>query len=110
MRQETLAIGVVGLGRFIEIAHMPCYFESPYADRIHVAAVCDVNPSRLDEMGARYGIAARFTDVGAIVYGNSPSSFQTRQTTGCRSGAHLQRNHAATTTHPQRTTAGATVR
>ncbi|MBN1419909.1 MAG: Gfo/Idh/MocA family oxidoreductase [Planctomycetes bacterium] len=62
MRDERLSIGIVGLGRFIEIAHMPCYYASPYADRIRVAAICDLDAGRLAEIGDRHGIAGRFTD------------------------------------------------
>jgi len=62
MSEERLSIGVVGLGRFIEIAHLPCYYESPYADRIRVAGICDINEERLKRIGDDYRIAGRFTD------------------------------------------------
>ena len=66
--QDTkLRIGVVGLGRFIEIAHMPTYFDSPYSEFIEVAAVCDTDPGRLKEWADRYGIAGRYTDTAQMV-------------------------------------------
>jgi len=60
--QSKLRIGVVGLGRYVEIAHMPTYFESRYASAIEVAALCDVSEERLKEWRQRYGVKSGYTD------------------------------------------------
>jgi len=62
MSEQKLRIGVVGLGAFVEIAHFPAYFESPYADFIEVAAFCDRNEERLHSLADRYGVGARFNE------------------------------------------------
>jgi predicted dehydrogenase len=63
MKKDTkLRMGVVGLGRYVEIAHMPTYFESPYSSFIEVSALCDVSPERLKEWQKRYGVGAGYTD------------------------------------------------
>jgi len=59
---EKLKIGVVGLGRFVEIAHMPTYFNSRYAENIEVQALCDVNADRVKEWRQKYNIPAGYTD------------------------------------------------
>ena len=59
---EKLRIGVVGLGTFVEIAHFPAYFESPYREFIEVAAVCDLDSARLATIASKYGVAGRYTD------------------------------------------------
>ncbi len=57
-----LRIGVVGLGRYVEIAHMPTYFESPYSEFIEVASLCDVNEERLNEWTKKYNIPKGYTN------------------------------------------------
>ncbi len=59
---EKLKIGVVGLGRYVEIAHMPTYFDSGYAKDIEVAALCDVDQNRLGEWTKKYNIPKGYTD------------------------------------------------
>ncbi len=61
-----LRLGVIGLGRFIEIGHLPTYFHSPYSPRIEVVAICDLSEDRLTDVGDRCGIAARYTDYGQM--------------------------------------------
>jgi len=61
--QEKLKIGVVGLGRFVEIAHMPTYFNSRYTPKIDVAALCDVSKERLAEWQQKYNIPAGYTNI-----------------------------------------------
>lgn len=62
MSNERLRIGLVGLGRFVEIAHLPCYFKTVYSPHIELAAICDLNPERLKELGPQCGNAKPFTD------------------------------------------------
>ena len=62
MSSEKLKVGVVGLGAFVEIAHFPCYFNSPYAELIKVEALCDCNEERLRALSDKFGVSLRFTD------------------------------------------------
>jgi predicted dehydrogenase len=63
MSDAKLRIGVVGLGTFVEIAHMPTYYNSRYSRLIDVAAVCDVNAERVKEWGRRYHIDGQYTSL-----------------------------------------------
>jgi len=62
MNGDKLRFGLVGLGRFVEIAHLPCYFETAYSDRLQLAAICDLNEGRLKELAPRCRGAQTFTD------------------------------------------------
>lgn len=66
MSNGKLRIGLIGLGKFVEIAHLPCYFETAYRDRIELAAVCDLNEDRLNELAPRCRGAATYTDYGKM--------------------------------------------
>ncbi|MFA5864365.1 MAG: Gfo/Idh/MocA family oxidoreductase [Phycisphaerae bacterium] len=66
---EKLKIGVVGLGRFVEIAHMPTYFNSRYKDHLDVAAICDVNEQRVKEWQEKYHIPNGYNDVSKMLAG-----------------------------------------
>lgn len=63
MADGKLRIGVVGLGTFVEIAHMPTYFSSRYSRFIEVAGICDVNADRLKEWGRKYNVAGQYTSL-----------------------------------------------
>jgi len=67
MADEKLRIGVVGLGTFVEIAHMPTYFSSRYSDFINVVAICDINEERVKEWGKRYGIPGQYTSIDEML-------------------------------------------
>jgi predicted dehydrogenase len=69
MAQEKLRLGIVGLGRFVEIAHLPAYFESAYRELVEVAAICDLDPARVAAVGDAYRIPGRFTDHRAMLAG-----------------------------------------
>jgi len=62
MARDKLRIGLVGLGTYVEIAHMPTYFESRYSERIEMAAICDINAERLKQWQKKYDIAGGYTD------------------------------------------------
>ena len=64
---EKLRIGLVGLGTYAEIAHLPTYLNSPYAADVELAAICDLNESRLNEIGDKHGIAGRYTDLNKML-------------------------------------------
>lgn len=65
--EGKLKIGVVGLGRFVEIAHMPTYFNSRYTPNIEVAALCDVSQERLDEWQKKYNVPAGYTNIDKML-------------------------------------------
>jgi hypothetical protein len=54
---EKARVGLIGLGFGSEF--IPIYQAHPKAD---VAAICQRTKSKLDEVGDRFGIAARYTD------------------------------------------------
>ena len=62
MSNDKLRFGLIGLGRFVEIAHLPCYFETAYSEHIQLAAICDLNEDRLQELAPRCRGAQTFTD------------------------------------------------
>lgn len=62
MNETKLRIGVIGLGRYVEIAHMPTYFNSRYSSFIDVVALCDVDADRLGRWQERFGVKAGYTD------------------------------------------------
>jgi predicted dehydrogenase len=59
---KILKIGVIGLG--VGEAHLRGY---QAISGCEVAAICDINPERLNEIGDRYGVANRFTDYKKII-------------------------------------------
>ena len=58
---RELRAGVIGLG--VGEAHLRAYQAIP---GVEVAAICDIDPARLDEIGDRYGVARRGPDYRAI--------------------------------------------
>ena len=72
MSDAKLRIGVVGLGTFVEIAHMPTYFNSRYARFLDVAGICDVNADRLKEWGQKYNIAGQYTSLDEMLRQGQP--------------------------------------
>lgn len=61
---RKLKVGVVGCGEIAQISHLPYLQELPYFE---VAALCDLSPSVLDQLGDRYHIKNRFTDFNELV-------------------------------------------
>ena len=53
-------IGIVGIGWWATLNHIPTIEASAYAD---VVAVCDLDGERLQSVGDRFGIAARYRDM-----------------------------------------------
>ena len=60
----TARIGIVGTGWWATVNHIPTIDETPEAK---VVAICDLDPARLAAVGDRFGIAARHTDVAAMM-------------------------------------------
>ena len=56
MTEQKLRVGLVGLGTYVEIAHMPTYFESRYSSHIDMVALCDISAERLKQWQDRYKV------------------------------------------------------
>jgi predicted dehydrogenase len=60
----TARIGVVGIGWWATVNHIPTMQDCPEAE---VVAICDLDEDRLDKAGARFGIASRYTDLARML-------------------------------------------
>ena len=60
----TARIGIVGIGWWAAFMHIPTIQASRVAQ---VVALCDRDPSRLAIAGDKFGIAARYTDIDAML-------------------------------------------
>jgi len=67
MVDEKLRIGVVGLGTFVEIAHMPTYYESRYSEFIDVVAICDIDAERVKEWARKYNVPGQYSDLDEML-------------------------------------------
>lgn len=54
-----LRIGVIGCGAIAQVMHLPHLTRRP--DLFDVAAVCDLSPSLVEDVGDRFGVRRRFT-------------------------------------------------
>lgn len=61
MANQLLKIGIIGLG--VGERHLVGYRALP---GVEVAAICDLDPARLDAVGRRYGIVDRYADFRRI--------------------------------------------
>lgn len=64
---NQVQVGIIGVGAFGE-SHIVGYQSLPYAN---IAAVCDANPARAQEIAARYGISKTYTDYNQML-GEAP--------------------------------------
>ncbi len=60
----TVRLGVVGTGWWATFNHIPTAAAHPEAD---VVAICDLDERRVGEVGEKFGIAGRFTDLAAML-------------------------------------------
>jgi predicted dehydrogenase len=60
----TARIGVVGIGWWATVNHIPTIRDSAEAE---VVAICDLDAERLRLAGETFGIAARYTDMGEML-------------------------------------------
>ena len=63
MGKEKIRIAVIGVG-IIGESHLQTYQKIPEAE---IAAICDIDEARLNDVGDRYGIARRFTHIGKLL-------------------------------------------
>src|ERR1700691_941530 len=88
-----LRLGVVGLGRISQVAHLPAAFK---ADRVELVAVCDASP-RLVGQAARHYAVTGYTDLGellnedldAILVATPDRSHAALATLALRAGKHV---------------------
>jgi predicted dehydrogenase len=64
MPESELQIGVLGAGRWAELAHIPGWQRDP---RCEVVAICDVEEDRARDFAQRFGIPKWTTDWHAVV-------------------------------------------
>lgn len=62
--EKKLKVGVVGCGEIAQISHIPYLLESPHFD---VAALCDISPKVVEQLGEKYHIEKRFVDYQDLV-------------------------------------------
>lgn len=60
----TARIGVIGIGWWATVNHIPTIQAS---DEAEVVAICDLNAEHLTRAGDRFGIAARYQDLNAML-------------------------------------------
>ena len=60
---KKVRIGVIGNG-IIGEHHLATYAKIPEAE---VVALCDINEARMNEMGDKYGVSRRFTNIGQLL-------------------------------------------
>lgn len=63
MNMDKIRIGVIGNG-IIGESHIKEYSQIPDCE---VVAICDINEARLNEIGDKYGIERRFTNIGRLL-------------------------------------------
>jgi predicted dehydrogenase len=61
---DQLRLGVVGLGRISQVAHLPA---ATKADRVHLVAVCDASPTLVEGVARHYDVPG-FTDMGKLLH------------------------------------------
>ncbi|MBQ3816199.1 MAG: Gfo/Idh/MocA family oxidoreductase, partial [Clostridia bacterium] len=62
MAKDKIRVAIIGNG-IIGEAHLSTYRNIPEAE---VAAICDINEERLNDVGDRFGIKRRFTHIGKL--------------------------------------------
>lgn len=64
MNQQTLRVGLVGVGGIAHGQHIPGY---RLCDDVEIAALCDVNPTTLEAVGTQLGVERLTTDYRELV-------------------------------------------
>ena len=68
-KMQTTRIGVVGTGWWACFNHIPTLLEERGCE---VAALCDRDAARVEQVGEKFGVAARFVDAAAMLEGAAP--------------------------------------
>src|SRR4051794_24197954 len=56
---------MIGLGEVAQIIHLPIIEALP--EQFELAAICDLSPTLLGQIGDRYGVEKRYADAGELV-------------------------------------------
>jgi predicted dehydrogenase len=64
MTRERLRIGVLGAGRWAQIAHIPGWQRDP---RIEMVVICDLVEERAQDLAQQFGVPEATTDWQAVV-------------------------------------------
>ena len=75
MAEKKLRVGVLGAGRWANMAHIPGWLRDP---RVEVVALCDVEPQMAKDMAANFGIPESTDDWQGLI-------------SRCRRGHHRHR-------------------
>jgi predicted dehydrogenase len=62
---EPLRVGIIGCGAIAQMMHLP--FLRELDDRFRIAALSDIDPVALTEVGRRYGVDRLFSDASALL-------------------------------------------
>ncbi|MFN2432320.1 MAG: Gfo/Idh/MocA family protein [Gemmatimonadota bacterium] len=62
--RHPLRVGIVGAGAIAQVVHLPCYLRLP---NVQVTALCDLDPTKLRLLSAKYGIPRAFRDYEALL-------------------------------------------
>jgi predicted dehydrogenase len=62
---NRLRVGIVGCGLVAQVMHL--HYLRELSDRFEIAAICDLSPPVLDQVGHDYGVDRRFTDWRRLV-------------------------------------------
>lgn len=64
MREKSIGVGVIGCGEIAQLMHLPIIKELP---GLHIAALCDLSKTVVEQLGEHYGVGARYTDHRALL-------------------------------------------
>jgi predicted dehydrogenase len=107
MAPDPLRIGVIGVGALALRGLLPHLTQPDVADRVAVTALCDPVAERLAAAADRFGVAATFTDVAALLASDDLDAVTVASPIGlhyehCRrallAGKHVHANKTMTTT------------
>lgn len=70
MRESKLKVAVISCGMITNAAHIPAYLN--LADKVELAAVCDINPVSAEQTARRFGISSWYTDAEEMLQKERP--------------------------------------
>lgn len=65
MEQKVLNVGLIGLGEVAQVIHLPVL--ELYPDRFRIHAFCDISPTLVEELGAKYRVNHLYSDALELV-------------------------------------------
>lgn len=70
LKADKLKVAIISCGMIANAAHVPAYRN--LADRVELAAVCDINPETARQTAARFGIPRYYTDAEEMLQKERP--------------------------------------